>query len=67
MTRRPDKKVADFHRRALALLGLADKTHVTEALRELSVAELRSLDTPESRAELSRRASVIPVWRGKRA
>lgn len=67
MTRRPDRKVADFHRRALALLGLADKEHVTEAIRYLSVEMLKSLDTPESRAELSRRASVIPVWRGKRA
>lgn len=67
MSRRPDRKVADFHRRALALLGLADKDHVTEALRHLSVEMLKSLDTPEARAELSRRASVIPVWRGKRA
>lgn len=67
MSRRPDKKVADFHRRALALLGLADKDHVTEALRHLSVEMLKSLDTPESRQELSRRASCIPVWRGKRA
>lgn len=53
MTRRPDKKVASFHARNLALLGLAPDQKVAEALRLVPTNELPT--TPEGERERVRR------------
>lgn len=53
MTRRPDKAVANHHRLAMALLGLAPDDKVREALKELPTSELPS--TPLGDAERQRR------------
>lgn len=61
MTRRPDKKVAEFHRRNLALLGLAKVDYT-----RFPTAELKALGTPEALKELERRElNNLAPWRLK--
>ena len=71
MSRNPEKRTADFHRRNQLLLGLAKPKSLEETIRGMTTAELRALptDKPDQvkrlvALELERRSKTAP-WRLK--